>query len=1049
MFIDSATVQKRLDNQSGLQMQIASDPSDAAASDQLEMLYRQQGNTEELLQLFLTRAEDVAEDWERVGFLRKASEVCGQTGDPNSAMLILLTAFELVPGDLEIANELDQMAYATGQWEELLDTYLVAAARTDDLDVAGGLWLRIACAHALVTGDSEALAAALEHVRAVDAAWAQQYLDLVERQAKRAEVVHTLAELCHRIGDFARQKRCLTRCIGMTESREAKANLHSELATAHLNSDDRVAANFHLREVVRLDPRRADAQAALVAMTKEDGDIRGAANLLRSQALVGDDKRSEAAFQAAQLYSDLDENTQCFDLLSVAMHQDPNHLGAAMPLAERYYKDKRWDELEPLLDLLFANKDSLPPGSGSMSVADICSRGGECAQELGNTIKARDFYHNVLVLEPGNLKALEASSVLLLELGELETAFDDACTLCSLEEGKSASVRAITYLRMADIRHRQGRREDALGLVRSAVQLNKKNLDAGRLLATLCEETQDYRGAIDARHALVEHVDVKEQISLLSEIASLRIWKLDDPMGAIKVYEKALEKEPNNRKTLSSLLELFSAAEMWRDAVDVVLQIADLEEEPLRRGKYYDAAGDIIRRRLGDGRAVRCFNMALDCFFIDSENLADSLRAGCMRPFHRIVEFLHEKEDYEELERSYRKMIQRLSKSDPQVVQLWHELGQLYTTKLNRTESAIASYEVLNSLDANSNHKRVLLGLYEQSEDQYEKAIVQRHELIDENPFDAESYNALTDHYMRSGKPDSAWCAIRALVFLGQASEAQKSFYFQNNSTNIRWPRVPLTNEMWGRLRHPGENPLLSNVLTFMSELMVHDCAVDEAGIFARDENTQLHNELRDLVRGVAYAMGMPSIRIAVDLELAADMLFVPTTMGPAFVVGRGLWQAPSLQARVHFAAKALSSARPDVQLRQLASSPTELEGIVMAAMTHVRPDIPVPATLAGQVSHIHKLLRKGLPHDRRMRLAHAVQTMIASGIRHDSVAWWGATDCTAQRVALLLSGDLQIAAEMIRRESAAPDVGIADLLRFSISQYHLELRQNLNLIAC
>lgn len=1047
MFIDSHTVQQRLDNQSGLQQQIASDPSDAAASDQLEMAYRQQGNTEELLQLLLTRAENVVEDWERVGFLRKASEVCAQTGDANSAMLILQTAFEVAPENIEIANELDQLAYTTGQWDELLDCYLVAAARTEDLDVSGGLWLRIACAHALVTGDSEALAASLEHVRAVDAAWAQQYLDLVERQARRSEVVYTLAELCDRIGDMPRRQRCLARCIGMTESREAKANLHSELATAHLNADDRVAANFHLREVVRLDPRRADAQAALVAMTKEDGDIRGAANLLRSQALVGDKKRSEAAFEAAQLYSELDENTQCFDLLSVAMGQDPNHLGAAMPLAERYYQDKRWAELEPLLDLLFANKDTLP--GGAISVADICLRGGECAQELGNTIKARDFYHNVLVLEPTNMNALEASSVLLLELGELETAFDDANTLSSLEAGKSASARAKTYFRMGDVRHRQGRREEALTCVKQAVALDQKNLDAGRLLATLCEENKDYRGAIDARQTLINHVENEEKVTLLCEIANLRIWKQDDPMGAVKEYEKAQAIEPENRKVLHSLLELFSAAEMWRDAVDVVLQIADLEEEPLRRGKYYDAAGDIIRRRLGDGRAVRCFNMALDCFFIDTETLAPSLRAGCMRPFHRIVEFLHEKEDFEALERSYRQMIQRLSKEDPQVVQLWHELGQLYTTKLNRTESAIASYEVLSALDGNSNHKRVLLGLYEQSEDQFEKAIDQRHEMAHENPFDPENYNALTDHYMRAGKPDRAWCAIRALVFLGQASEAQKSFYFQNNATNIRWPRVPLTSDMWSRLAHPGEDPRLGNILTLVSEVMLQDCAVDEAGIFARDENTQLHNELRDLVRGVAYAMGMPSIRIAVDLELAADMLFVPTTMGPAFVVGKGLWQCPSIQARVHAAAKALSSARPGVQLRQLSSSPNELEGIVMAAMTHVRPDIQAMPAQMAQIGHVHKLLRKGMPNDRRMRLAHAVQTLVASGKRHDTVAWWSAVNRTAQRVALLLSGDMQIAADMIRRESATPDEGIADLLRFSMSRYHLELRENLNLIAC
>ena len=104
MFIDVATVQERLDNRSTLESQIKNDPSDAAAFDQLEMAYRQEGNKEELLQLLLTRAENVAEDWERVRILREASEVCSQNGDPNSALLILLTAFELEPGNIDLAN---------------------------------------------------------------------------------------------------------------------------------------------------------------------------------------------------------------------------------------------------------------------------------------------------------------------------------------------------------------------------------------------------------------------------------------------------------------------------------------------------------------------------------------------------------------------------------------------------------------------------------------------------------------------------------------------------------------------------------------------------------------------------------------------------------------------------------------------------------------------------------------------------------------------------------------------------------------------------------
>lgn len=1042
MFIDVATVQERLDNHSALESKLHADPADAAAAAQLEMAYQEQGRSEDLLQLLLTRAENVAEDRERVSLLRQAAELCSSKGDPQSGLLILLTAFHLDRGNPALADELDHLAYITGQWDDVLDAYLIAAAGCVDEELAGGLWLRIACAHALVTGDSEALGAALEHVHSVNAEWAQTYLELVENQTNNRELVLILAELCERIDDQPRRARCLTRAIAMSDTVIEKAELHSQLASLHLATDDRVATNWHLREALRLDPKRQDCQAALIAMSKEDGDVRTAAEMLRSQAFVaGEGARSTAAFEAAKLYSDLEENTQCFDLLNIAMAEDPHHLGAALPLADRHYEAKRWDELDPLISLLLANKHNLPAKASSIS--ELYLRAGECAEALDKEEEASRHFANVLSLEPEHRKALDANARLLKRLGDLEGAFAANEAILKLQFDASQSIQARTLHRMAEIRFEQSKPKEARDLAKKATDLDPEYADAGRLLAKIYEALDDNKAALKARQALLEYVDLVTQVELHCEIAALRCWSLDDPIGAINEYKLALDKDSGNRKVLHSLIDLYSASELWEEAVEVILKIADMEKEPIRRGKYFDAAGEIIRFKLGESRAVKCFNKALDCFFVEAEELPEKMRTGCMRPFHRLVEFLHEEADYELLERNYRKMIQRLSSDDPQVVQLWQELGHIYSGKLDRPEDAIASYEVVSTLDGDTSHKRVLLELYEQSDDQIDKAIAQRQTLVSRSPLEPDNYSALTELYLRTGDPDRAWCAARALIFLDKATEAQKSFYYQRQLTEMRWPRVPISNEMWERLRHRDEEPLVGNIFSLIADVMVLDCAVDEAGILARDGHTHLHNELRDLVLGVAYAMGMPPVRVTVDLDLNADLLFLPTNAGAAFVVGRGIWQAPSVRARVHAAASCLANARPAAQLQALSSSRDHLEALLMGAVTFARPDLAVSAQLATQMPLIHRVLQNTLPQPRRVRLAHAVQNLVSSGTRHDIDTWWKAVECTAQRAALLLSGDLQVASEIAGRSNNSKSI-TEDLLVFSVSPEQGDMRRDL-----
>lgn len=155
------------------------------------------------------------------------------------------------------------------------------------------------------------------------------------------------------------------------------------------------------------------------------------------------------------------------------------------------------------------------------------------------------------------------------------------------------------------------------------------------------------------------------------------------------------------------------------------------------------------------------------------------------------------------------------------------------------------------------------------------------------------------------------------------------------------------------------------------------------------------------------------------------------------------------MRARVHAAAIVLACARPSAQLRQLSESSEHLDAVLLGAMSFVRPELSVPPAMAQQITHVHQVLKQRLPQPRQVRLAHAVQALMASGIRHDMQAWWHAADCTSQRVALALSGDLQVGVEIAHRNPKDAHDIVADLVRFSISPALGAIRRDLGIANC
>lgn len=1056
-FIEAATIQERIDDVDALVARIDDDPADLLASSRLETIFRSDGDWESVIAVLLDRAEHV-DDAEHIELLREVASIYDdKIGDLEAAMVVYLEAFRIDPGASGVADALDRLAYRTGHWDEVIEAYMIAAGTLGASSETGSdLWLRVACAHLITSGDMGAVSEALDRVLSVCPDSARAYLDMVERAARSLEMLDAVVELSRRIGDTARMSRALSRALALAPHIETKAHYHHAIAELADRDGDRDSARWHYNEALRLDPSHAASREALIAIHRAADNKREVARLLsHSRFAAADDERAELALEAAAIYADeLDEHTRAVNLYAFALAENPSHVGAALPLAERYWQGQRWQELAPVLDLLMSRGCELGPDAPNREL--LAYRAGRCYVELGELDRARAALATALDIEPNHLDARLAYAEVCSDLGDHDGACDAYnAVLVSLRQRKAPPAKmADTLYRMAETRRAVGDDDAAVTLYESALDL-AYHARALEELKVIYEGRGAWRGLVYALRCQLVRAEGQDKVKILCDIAEITGSRLEDPHGAIDAYEDAHSYDPSDRNVLCQLIEYYSAAEMWEQAVHAILEVTELEPDPIRRGKYFQAAATIARHHLDLEQAVACYDSALECFFVDAGRPPERLRASCMKAFVDLSKYLYGAAEFKLLERSYRKMIRRMRAGDPELAELWHGLGQVYRKHLRRRDEAIQSFEVASSLDDKRlTHHRILIDLYQDAgPETIDKAIERRQKLLAAEPFETDHYRALRRLYLKSGRFDEAWTASRALCYLGKADPEEREDYHTKKPLAGRWATARLADGDWALLRHPGENARITNMFSIACDAALLHSAVSVRKLGLRNEADPAFDHLRSMFVAVVSALGLPSYDVCVQPDLGGDVLLANVRRGrqltPIFAVGRPLYEGQSLAAINYTLGRQLAYGRRGYLLRLALPNPAELEAVFLAAASLSRADVPVPAQLAPWVQAYQASLVKRMPDSWRPALAAEVERFVADGRPYDLDAWARSVDATCRRAGLLISGDLEVAIDGIAREpmftsSQAAEEKIADLLVHSVSPEHHELRRKL-----
>ncbi|MEZ4385319.1 MAG: tetratricopeptide repeat protein [Nannocystaceae bacterium] len=682
--------------------------------------------------------------------------------------------------------QLGQRHSEAKRWRELEAVYLrrLELATDDDavhklMGSLADLYLRhilnydkaIEIYRALIDADDGALEAhlglaqALERKQEIEDAIPhyERFVELCTDSKRCADQLAHLGGLHHKLSE--------------TDSAIARLYQATELAPGHLEALKLLADLFRARhEWIEL----VEALEAIVEHTTSSYE------------------RVERATEAGFVWLEkLQVKDRAIQMFAKVVEIDPENAKVGPILGKIYYEQKNYVAAAPIFDALVRKIDNL--GLRDTSKVGVLVRAGQVARAIGSTSKASKLFKRALDIDPESSHAL----VGVAELAMVRKSWDEARMAYEKLLGRrQGDAKASVHVKLAEIALAQGRSDIAIQNYKEALGCDPKNVHAHSGLAEIYADNKDWRGLLKAHQGRLPTLEGDAKAGVFVEIGKIFRDHLGEPGRAVAAFQRAHELRPDDKTLLHTLLDLHTEAKRWPEVMPILDELIAGEQEPKRRAKYLYTSAAIQRDNLDNpDEALGRFDMVLDD---DREFL---------KAFQAIDTILTKRKDWKALERAYRKMIKRLPADDKSPLKqlLWHNLAEIYRSRVGDYASAAKALEVALSLDP-SNFKRQLMVtelygmLMQQDPAQYTDALIRSHStLIRLDPSYYRSYHQLYNIYRQQNEIDKAYCVARTLLFLKQATDEEGAFYRSGPPAVFRQARLRLSDDTLRRTVLPGD----------------------------------------------------------------------------------------------------------------------------------------------------------------------------------------------------------------------------------------------------
>jgi tetratricopeptide (TPR) repeat protein len=993
------------------------------------------------------RLAELAAAWRELGFGYRAADC-------------LERVLALSPADTAAHEALELFYRSQGEWPVLIDLLGRRTVHVEDAERAE-LFRELGQIYDRELGDDEA---ALDAYREADRMEPDHLdvLDAIARLELRAggsdgEALITLDRLARLIRDPIRRAT-----VGF---RAAEVARHHDYDKAQA-----------LYEQARADdPDLVPAIDGFASLLRDRGDLAGVIALLTSAAerpaLAAE--RSRWLADAADFCVATADTERAKQLYRAARADDPANHKAGLALVELCWDTGDLADLAPMLDELC--RTTVEPGR----LRGYLLQRGKLARELGDAAAARDALSRAVELDPHDPATRRELADLWFDAGDwlrarvlIEGLLDDH------EDLLQPDVSIELHYQVARCARELGDVEGAVRHAAVTLALAPDHQPARELRAEL--DVANPESVLADQLALANLAPPEDKGTRFSALGD-RYAELGDRATAREMYREALAHRPADHLLLTKFLGLVADEGDWSYSLDLVQRLIDTEGDPKVRARYRHLAAMIARDELGRrDAAAQLFAQAID----DDPRLftaADELEA-----------LLGEAGDREAVMRFYYQRLEHVRHDEGRSgerLRLWDRLGALCVAD-DRRDDALTAFEVALSLDPeNLERRQRLADLYTDADPKHVAAAIAHHRaILRGNKRRVASYQALRGWYRRTVQPERARACSDALDVLelhiadakpeaktdasfdakpeartdasfdkagarpgGKADPrlaAKISALFKPSATETAsGARTPLGNDDWTALG-AGVDLQLSALFALVAPAFVAERARTRP-VAPPAELPELRG-LRDhapLVRVLDHVAAMFGVACppayADKTQLAACTIPLRAQgglLGPAVVLGLPAIERQLDDTELAFVvARQLADLRSDRFARLVCARAAELAQIVELALAHA----------ADPTSHSSRWLATALravEHDQVLTLAGRLRDRAIDPVRA-ARGWLTATDAAADRIGLVITGDLAACVRVLEREAraGAPGAGdphrITELVWSSITDDVLDVR--------
>lgn len=523
--------------------------------------------------------------------------------------------------------------------------------------------------------------------------------------------------------------------------------------------------------------------------------------------------------------------------------------------------------------------------------------------------------------------------------------------------------------------------------------------------------------------------------------AELGFRQAEDQMAAgnyqqaIELLGDAVAAAPNEASYQEALgWAVFEAGQRSADAADRALEHLNqaLAIDPDHPTAHEHKGTIIAILGKDDELAIMHLERALDAD-PTRDSALDSLetlwrRRGEMRPLERIL----------------RRVLFRLTGRDTErELKLWLKLANLYRNELSDLESTRIAYTWAARLQPENPAIQAALADLESGllDGFHERAQKLRSEWR-ADPSTPTSVINLFDHARSSSRWDAAFIAASTLVAMAQAPQAAQEVYQRYRPRFVIRAQRTIEQDLWDEIRHSDDTAAIGHLFALL-EPTVREVAPLRFADIEVDEATRLDSAdlPREFVRVRSYVSHMLSVAEP-DVYARPDFgrqIHIAAVTPPVLLVGDDAMSSPERSELAYRLGRAMSYLRPGRTVA--ASHPTRfLKSVVMAAFAAtLGGDAQLDSTAHGLRTSIAEL-----PSASRDEIARLLDFMRAEGRTINLSKWARAMARTADRVGLLLCGDLPAAARFAKELGDAD--AVHDLIDFALSPSWSKLRSELGL---